>query len=228
MDEEQLHLSIPKTAEDARIELLKTLKNADNQAGWMDFMDSVTRLMPEVLSPGRPSADVIATSPIGQLGFKSWSEMIEDPKGLNWNLSGWKAWRRAWAVVQEHPWLRSQLFSSSEVNTLSRTYDPFPASAKELEALRAEKQKSEEKAKTQTMAELKQEAESAKEVIGAVMRQLNEALEDNIEMAKNLGSLQTELDKAKGDLARLQSAAGNEVRPSLSRIGHLKAFIFGV
>uniref|UniRef100_UPI000A831DC3 hypothetical protein n=1 Tax=Pseudomonas abietaniphila TaxID=89065 RepID=UPI000A831DC3 len=70
MAEHQLPLIAPETAEKARTELLSALQVADNPAAWMDFMESVTRLLPEILSPGRPSTDAIKRSPIGQLGFR--------------------------------------------------------------------------------------------------------------------------------------------------------------
>lgn len=197
MAEHQLSLLIPKAAQEARAELIDALKAAENPAAWMIFMEVVTRLMPEVLSPGRPSAEVIQRSVIGQLGFKSWSEMVEAPNGLAWNVSGWKAWRRAWAVVQEHPWLRAQPLTSSEVNTLARTFTPFPATAQELEKRQAEQKTTAEQSKSESLADLRYEVAARGEIIGALTRQLTESMQITGETAKELGSLQAQLDDSK-------------------------------
>lgn len=197
MAEHQLSLLIPKAAQEARAELIDALKAAENPAAWMFFMEVVTRLMPEVLSPGRPSAEVIQRSVIGQLGFKSWSEMVEAPNGLAWNVSGWKAWRRAWAVVQEHPWLRAQPLTSSEVNTLARTFTPFPATAQELEKQQAEQKNTAEQSKSESIADLRAEVAARGEIIGALTRQCTEAMEINNEISRELGSLQAQLDDSK-------------------------------
>lgn len=197
MAEHQLSLLIPKAAQEARAELIDALKAAENPAAWMIFMEVVTRLMPEVLSPGRPSAEIIQRSVIGQLGFKSWAEMIEAPNGLAWNVSGWKAWRRAWAVVQEHPWLRAQPLTSSEVNTLARTFTPFPVTAQELEKRQEEQKTTAEQSKNESLTDLKAEVAARGEVIGALTRQCTEAMEINNEMARELGSLQAQLQESK-------------------------------
>src|SRR5574343_1565439 len=161
MAEHQLHLLIPQAAQDARDELTRTLRAADNPSAWMLFMQAVTRLLPDVLSSGRPSADAIRRSVIGQLGFKSWQEMIEAPADLNglaWNFSGWKAWRRAWAVVEANPWLLNEPMTASEVNTISqeakRAGREFPGSMAELDAMRDQSRAAAEQAKASTVAVL--------------------------------------------------------------------------
>lgn len=113
---------IPSAASIAHDELLAALGTENNPAQWMIFMEAVTRLLPAVLSSGRPSRETIERCAIGQLGFKSWKEMIEAPindGGLGWNISAWKSWRRAWAVIEAHPWLRNEPLTSSEVIQLS-------------------------------------------------------------------------------------------------------------
>lgn len=113
---------IPSAASIAHDELLVALGTENNPAQWMIFMEAVTRLLPAVLSSGRPSRETIERCAIGQLGFKSWKEMIEAPindGGLGWNISAWKSWRRAWAVIEAHPWLRNEPITSSEVIQLS-------------------------------------------------------------------------------------------------------------
>ena len=109
-------------ARETRAELVAALGTEADRGHWMIFMQSVTRLLPDVLSSGRPTRAAIERSAIGQLGFESWAEMVEAPieaGGLGWNMSAWKAWRRAWAVVQANPWMLEQSLSSSEVNSLA-------------------------------------------------------------------------------------------------------------
>lgn len=140
---------IPQAARSAYAELLAALGTETNPAQWMVFMETVTRLLPDVLSAGRPTREAIQRCAIGQLGFNSWAEMVEAPReagGLGWNMSAWKAWRRAWAVVEAHPWLRGQPMTSSEINVLAhecrRNNVEIPGSLYELEALRGAKQRS--------------------------------------------------------------------------------------
>lgn len=136
---------VPHAARQAHSELLSALGTEANPAQWMRFMDAVTRLLPQVLAPGRPTREAIQRSLIGQLGFASWGAMVEAPVaegGLGWNLSAWRAWRRAWAVVEAHPWLREQPMTASEVNTLANSLRrqgvDMPGSAAELERVQAE------------------------------------------------------------------------------------------
>lgn len=109
---------IPSAAREARSALVDALGTENNPAQWMIFMDAVTTHLPDILSSGRPSSAAISRCLIGQHGFNSWKEMIEasnSDNGLGWNFSAWKAWRRAWTVIQEYPWLRNESLTSSEV-----------------------------------------------------------------------------------------------------------------
>lgn len=159
-------MTIPSPAQ-ARAELLETL-GTENGASWVEFMQTVTRLLPDVLSAGRPSAEAIRGSLIGELGFGSWADMIEAPLdagGLGWNISAWKAWRRAWAVVQEHPWLLGAGLSSSEINTLAQECKrdglSFPQSSEALETLRNARRSAQEARKGESLAGAIRRAESA-------------------------------------------------------------------
>lgn len=202
----------------ARAELLKTL-GTENGASWVEFMQTVTRLLPDVLSAGRPSADAIRRSLIGQLGFTSWAEMIEAPLdagGLGWNISAWKAWRRAWAVVQEHPWLLGAGLSSSEINTLAQECKrdglPFPQSAEALEALRKARRGAQEARKGESLAGAIRRAEAAEIAaqaaqdalllaradISALQAQLTVAQERNEALSRQLGRLGLERERIAG------------------------------
>ena len=53
---QQLSFLIPASARNAHAELLAALGTEANPAQWMAFMQAVTRLLPDVLSAGRPTA----------------------------------------------------------------------------------------------------------------------------------------------------------------------------
>jgi len=220
MPEHQLTLLIPQSARDAHTQLLAALGTESNPAQWMTFMDTVTRLLPEVLSSGRPPKEVIQRCAIGQLGFTSWKAMIEAPTdhgGLGWNESGWKAWRRAWTLVQTYPWLRNEPLTSSEVNTIGldckRDGIRFPSSPGELEAIRQGRKEAQEARKAESIQGLTQRAETAEKALqevsalsksladqlAQVREQLATALGQVAEQAESIGTLKAEKSQAETD-----------------------------
>lgn len=217
MAEHQLHLLIPQAAQDARDELTRTLRAADNPAAWMLFMQTVTRLLPDVLSSGRPSAEAIRRSVIGQLGFTSWQAMIEAPadaNGLAWNFSGWKAWRRAWAVVEANTWLLGQPMTASEINTIAqeakRADRAFPGSLAELDAMRDTAKGAAEQAKAATVAALTKRAEDAENAAreaqaaaAALRQQLAESASHQRALSEEVGTLKGQLQVAVVEIERL-------------------------
>lgn len=217
MREHQLHLLIPQAAQDARDELTRALRAADNPAAWMTFMQVVTRLLPDVLSSGRPSKEAIQRCAIGQLGFTSWQAMIEAPEDLNglaWNFSGWKAWRRAWAVVEAHPWLLGQPMTASEINTISqeakRAGRDFPGSMAELDAMRDAARGASEQAKAANVAALTQRAEDAENAArealaaaAALRQQLAESASHQRALSEEVGVLKGQLSLAVIEIDRL-------------------------
>lgn len=235
MPEHQLTLLIPQSARDAHTQLLAALGTEANPAQWMTFMDTVTRLLPEVLSPGRPPKEVIQRCAIGQLGFTSWKAMIEAPTdsgGLGWNESGWKAWRRAWTLVQTYPWLRQEPLNSSEVNTIGldckRDGIRFPSSAGELEAIRQGRKEAQEARKAESVQGLTQRAETAEKALqeasalsksltdqlAQVQGQLVVALGQVTEQAEAIGVLKTEKSKIEGDRDFWKKKAQAQPKPA--------------
>ncbi len=169
---DQNHVSplITRGARAAHTELVSALGTENNPRQWMLFMQAVTRLLPDVLSSGRPSRETINRSPIGQLGFASWQEMIEAPataNGLSWNFSAWKAWRRAWSTVEKHPWLMytAHGYTSSEVNTMAieakRDGIEFPATASDLDERLTGRQAAKDARRAESVQGLTQRAEAA-------------------------------------------------------------------
>ena len=196
----------PRNAQDVRQELVTALGTENQPVQWITFMDAVTRLLPNILSPGRPSTAAIQASPIGQLGFKSWQEMIEAPAdahGLAWNFSQWKAWRRAWATVQANPWLRSQSLSSSEINTLANEFKPFPESLEAIQALRQAKVATTEQKRADTLTELQRWLAEANGKIGVLTEQLRNEREANAGLLNDSGRLEAEIVKLKDEIKRV-------------------------
>lgn len=208
MAENQLPLIIPETAENARFELLSALQSADNPSGWMAFMEAVTRLLPDILSSGRPSTDAIMLSPIGQLGFKSWKEMIEAPvdaHGLGWNFHGWKEWRRSWGVVLENPWLRDHPFGSSEIKTWATAFDPFPDSLEALQALLKDKMAATEQKRVDALKEAQRALGEANGKIALLTDQLGVERAANARLLNDSGRLEAEIARLKDEINRVSS-----------------------
>lgn len=237
-------------------ELIAALGTEAEPSQWMAFMDTVTRLLPEVLSSGRPTKEAIQRSLIGQLGFSAWSDMIEAPidqGGLGWNFSAWKAWRRAWAVVEAHPWLRSQQMTSSEINVLAqecrRAGIEIPGSLEELEALRSAKQRAQATKRAESVTDLvdrlseAQRAARAAESVATAARAeadglraaMDRAIERAEEASLRAGALQQQLEQLEKlraywegkarELAQKKPQAQEE--PKLSRWQHLVRALVG-
>lgn len=243
---QQLSFLIPASARNAHAELLAALGTEANPGQWMLFMQAVTRLLPDVLSPGRPTAEAIKRSAIGQLGFSSWAAMIEAPTdagGLGWNVSAWKAWRRAWAVVQVQPWLQAQPVTSSEVNSLAadvkRAGVSFPGSLQELEAFRASSREAAEQRKADAAQAQRERADRAEALAAELRNQLAAATgraaalaEQQAgsearaqELARQIGQQAQEIEQLKRDLV---TARKPKPQPApLTRWQHLLAALTG-
>ena len=225
--EHQLTLLVPPSARTAHTELVAALGTENRPDQWMVFMEAVTRLLPDVLSSGRPTSEAIDRSAIGQLGFKSWTAMVEAPLeagGLAWNVSAWKAWRRAWSTVQAYPWLRDSGLTSSEVNTLTQECKDtdFPASLEAYEGLKKGRKEAAEKRRMETVAALKLKTEEAEKRV--------------IQAQATIAALEAQLEKARGEFRKqgeamsdmktlLQTAQAEQKKlAGMSRWEHLKAF----
>lgn len=159
---QQISWLTPREAQEARAELLEALGTENNPAQWMQFMETVTKRLPDVLSSGRPSAEAIKHSVIGQLGFSSWRAMIEAPTaegGLAWNWSAWVAWRRAWKIVQTWPYLRDLPLTAAQVNRVHQaskdSSEGFPANASTLEAWESQQKEQRKERHTVSVETLK-------------------------------------------------------------------------
>lgn len=200
--------------------LLDALGTENQPDQWMVFMETVTELLPDVLAPGRPSAAAIQRCMIGQLGFASWTSMIEAPvaeRGLGWSWSAWKQWRRAWASVERAPWLRQSGLTPAQINALALDAKALgkdlPASEAEATALRDQKARQTEAKAAASLQALQQRAEAAEAALleergrvagltgqaaeAATLReQLQQASARGAEQAEQLGTLKAQLDQA--------------------------------
>lgn len=230
-------------ARETRNQLLAALGTENQPGHWMNFMRIVTERLPDVLSSGRPSKEAIQRSPVGQLGFASWQEMVEAPVeagGLGWNLHGWKAWRRSWNVVLDNPWLLGQPMTASEINSIALDCKAsgiaFPASLDDLKAMRENRADARAQARAESIQGLTERAEAAEKALADAQAstitlsakieqletQLAAAMAQVAEQAEQIGALRAERDQWK---KRAQRPA---VAPAkLSRWQHLVAALTG-
>ena len=221
MAEQLPTLLVPPAARSAHAELLAALGTETNPGQWMLFMSAVTRLLPDVLSSGRPTKEAIQRCAIGQLGFSSWQAMIEAPvaaNGLGWNFSAWKAWRRAWSVVQTNSWLLDAGLSSAEVNAIAQecrqSGTDLPGSLADLESFKKGRKDAQEARRAETAQALTLRVEAAEiaaqkatealavatEQLTQVRQQLSATLAKVEEQAEIIGALKTE--KATAEASR--------------------------
>lgn len=247
----QIDEQVALLAREARAALVEALGTEADAGHWMVFMQSVTRLLPDVLSSGRPTRAAIERSAVGQLGFDSWAEMVEAPLeagGLGWNMSAWKAWRRAWAVVQAHPWMLEARLSSSEVNRLAiecrKAGEPIPGSAAKYDEIQRRREMEREdqgvnrykwilediaKLKERLIAKEGEAAQSRGEANGlglAMSRAIDRASQAELLAAQRLEEI-SNLNAQVAGLKRQLMQAQAAVPPKLTRWQHLMAALFG-
>lgn len=238
---------IPSSAKAAHAELLESLGTENNPSQWMIFMESVDKHIPEMTSKGRPSNKAIDVSLIGQLGFKSWKDMVEAPienNGLGWSSGGWNSWRRAWGVVKDYPFLRQENIKAGWVNALINELKKegiqFPINKQEFDELKekrekaaAENKNTKLKAAEETIISLQKEAEKYKNHITELKSKfvISTAERDQLksdyhasldkigQQGEKIGLMKKDLDSKKSDLTKLKT----------HRIGKLQALkiLFG-
>lgn len=243
----QIDEQVALLARETRAALVEALGTEADAGHWMVFMQSVTRLLPDVLSSGRPTRAAIERSAIGQLGFDSWAEMVEAPLeagGLGWNMSAWKAWRRAWAVVQAHPWMLEARLGSSEVNQLAincrKAGEPIPGSAAQYDEIKRRREMDRESPYQRILEEMAQLKErlAAKEIEAAqskaeaggldlaMSRAIDRASQAELLAAQRLEEI-SNLNAQVAGLKRQLMQAQAAVPPKLTRWQHLMAALFG-
>ena len=142
-------------------ELLNALGTENNSSQWLIFMNAAQQHLPFLLEPGRPTKQQIENSMIGQLGFKSWSEMVEasqNNQGLNWSINSWKQWSKAFKVVSQYSYLTEMDLTASSVMTLQSMFKDvdFPSDAENLKLSKAALEENKKKDEADKVANLKQ------------------------------------------------------------------------
>lgn len=230
---------------------LREALGAESAGLWIFFMDKIAATVPFLLrSAGRPKREEIAASPIGEAGFDSWFSMIEaapERGGLGWSVDSWKAWKRAYAVVQEHSYLRGLDITASEINTLARELKPFPSSLEELETAKSERREKLDAKRGNAVSSLRRQLTESQQELETVTNQLRAVTEgrDNCQGAYlaleeahrkldqehhktqgRLGVVEENLELANGDKANLEAQVedlGGQVKTKDKDIGKLKA-----
>jgi hypothetical protein len=193
---------------------LREKLGSESVGKWLEFMDFIESSLPFILrSAGRPTTEEIASSAIGYGGFTSWREMIESSPawgGLGWSYDTYKAWKKAYSLVQQHPYLRDLALSSSEINTIRRENKEFPATLEAFEALKNGRKDAQEEQRQNSVAALQKQLFVAKKEVteaqnGLAISHASEAnfksvlsqiRQDLAQANEKIGSLQVQLERA--------------------------------
>jgi flagellar motility protein MotE (MotC chaperone) len=194
---------------------LREKLGSESAGKWLEFMDFIESSLPFILrGAGRPTTEEIASSAIGYGGFTSWREMIESSSawgGLGWSYDTYKAWKKAYSLVQQHPYLRNLALSSSEINTVRRENKEFPASLEAFEALKNSRKDAQEERRQNSVAALQKQLFIAKKEVteaqnGLAISHASEAQsksvlsqirQDLAQANEKIGSLQVQLEREK-------------------------------
>lgn len=193
--------------------LVTALGSEANPAQWMTFMETVAELIPHVVvAAGRPSIGEVQNSMIGRLGFSSWREMIEttrESNGLEWSWGGWNAFRRAWSLVEQYPYLRELPVRAGWLNSVSaelkRSKTDFPSDLESYQALLESREQARIEAKAETLTDLKTRLEAAESASAQGMQQLTELSSANHLLTEQVAQLQQQLSLANKENGRLLS-----------------------
>lgn len=202
---------------------LREALGAESAGLWIFFMDKIRATLPFLLeAAGRPKAEAIQASAIGEAGFDSWGQMVEaspENGGLGWSLDSWKAWKRAYAVVQAYPYLRNLELTASEINTLSREVQPFPPTAEALSAAKVERTKKLDAKRGNAVAALQSQLAEAKKTIESLTTQLSSVVAE-LEAAKDA---LTTRDREYVALNNQHQQTIGKLKTMCGRVGQLEA-----
>lgn len=176
-------------------ELRRALGN-ETAGGWIRAMDLIAHMLPFLVDRGRPTRAQVAASVVGQAGFDSWRDMIEAPTaegGLGWNWSAWRAWRRAYSVVLNHPYLRELAPSPAQIVGVLNRGGTFPATAEDWLAAQQRHQAEIEQRRVQSLADAKRRADTERERADAAEAQVRALTEQLAAEQRRAGELETRL-----------------------------------
>lgn len=204
---------IDKDLRDKHQRLVTALGSEANPGQWKSFMKTVAELIPHVVvNAGRPSAGEVQNSLIGRLGFRSWKEMLVADRavgGLEWSTGGWNAFRRAWSLVEQYPYLHELPVRAGWLNSLSaelkRTETPFPDTLEDYQALLESREQARIEGKAETLNELKTRLEAAENASRQGLQQLTELSSANHLFEQQVAQLQHQLTTAHTETGRLSA-----------------------
>jgi hypothetical protein len=114
------------------------------ETNWLDFMDCIYDEFSFLSHRGKPTKKIIDDAFDGS-DFTSMSEFVSAENGLNWNMSGWNSWKRAYKNIKEVSYLRDTNLTSSQINTiakeLKKSKKDFPESLENFQIFLKERQK---------------------------------------------------------------------------------------
>lgn len=187
---------------------LREKLGADSAGQWIDFMDSLGASLPFLLrSAGRPSNAEIANSAIGAGGFTSWRQMVESSPawgGLGWSYDTYKSWKKAYALVQKHPYLRDLMLSSSEINTIQRENKEFPASREAYDDLKKGRKDAQEERRLNSVKALQAQLSNAKQQAAAAQTALEASRASEASLKSLESQLRQELAQSNEKIGALQ------------------------
>ena len=237
---------LPENTKAAHNEILAALGSENNPSQWMTFCEVIDQHIPELKTKGRLSNKDVNSSLIGKLGFSSFKEYLETPTdkgGLGWSSGGWNAYRRAWNIVEEYPYLRELDIKSGWLNAfankLRKADIEFPATLEEYNSIQdsiAEERASNKDAKLDDQAKLITQLEDTqlefKFKLATAQEQLSNA-NAKIEMfdsitEKHLNKIEQqaqEISELKNQLAKKPKT--KEVKVELTRLEAFMVFIRG-
>lgn len=198
------HINEAKALE-AHASLVTALGTENNPAQWMVFMEAVELHLPLMASAGRPTQKEIQASLIGELGFKSWRDMLEAPvsdKGLAWSYNSWKAWLKAWNVVKEASYLRNEPLTASAINKLKRDFETLPETKEALKAEQGKRAAEKEQVASETLTALKGRVSELERGVSEREAKIGALTEINRELVEKLAAAQPEKVSRWGYLKR--------------------------
>jgi len=198
---------------------LRQLLGAESAGAWIDFMDMVHRELPFLTAPGRPKKADVEASEIGRSGFGSWVEMIEAPVdkgGLGWNRHSWNAWRRAYRLVRQYPYLRGLGLTASQINTAAQKAETFPTTADEWWDLQSQIEQEARERHQRSLREAQTQAREWQEKAKALQACLDQSndhiqrlqrqmVEERERLQSQITTLQSQIDELKQANKRLKS-----------------------
>lgn len=221
------------TAQQAHTELLEALGSENNPSQWIEFMRTAHRHLPFLFESGRPTKQQIENSVIGQLGFSSWSDMVEadqDRQGLSWSINSWKQWSKAFKIVNQYEYLCDMNITASAVMKLVSDFRDveFPSSVEELEQAKsaiAEKKKADEAEKVSSLKARVLELEKELIAANAKIEALDTSKQDLAAIVDNVAQLKAENTTLNIKCEQLQSRSNeleHDSRVNKTRYEELK------